>query len=64
MSDNYLLLVEGPDDEHVFYALLQHYQLPQRFKIKNKGGIEHLLSTLPVELTLNSELERLVLSQC
>lgn len=59
MSDSNLLFVEGTDDEHVFYALLNCYQLPQCFKIKNKGGIENLLGTLPTELTVNSELERL-----
>jgi len=59
MGDSNLLFVEGTDDEHVFYALLNCYQLPQCFKIKNKGGIENLLGTLPTELTVNSELERL-----
>ena len=30
------LLVEGKDDEHVFYSLLKHHQIPRRFEIKNK----------------------------
>lgn len=52
------LLVEGKDDEHVFYSLLEHYQIPERFKIKNKEGINKLLDTLDVELD-QSGLERL-----
>lgn len=49
------LLVEGKDDEHVFYSLLKHHQIPNRFKIKNKESISNLLSTLEVEL-LSSDL--------
>jgi len=52
------LLVEGKDDEHVFYSLLEHYQVPERFKIKNKEGIDRLLETLDVEID-QSGLERL-----
>ncbi len=58
MTDRYLLLVEGRDDEHVFYHLLKHYQIPEQFKIKNKEGIENLLGTLSTELK-RSDLERL-----
>jgi hypothetical protein len=54
---NYLL-VEGNDDEHVLYSLLTHYQIPERFKIRNKQGIDKLLETLDVELK-RSGLERL-----
>src|SRR6266566_3549202 len=46
---NYLL-VEGNDDEHVFYSLLKHHRVPQGFKIKNKGSVEAILDTLDVEL--------------
>src|SRR6266567_1241216 len=46
---NYLL-VEGKDDEHVLNSLLEHYHIPQRFKIKNKEGILNLLDTLKTEL--------------
>src|SRR6266566_3515762 len=49
------LLVEGKDDEHVFYSLLKHHQIPNRFKIKNKESISNLLNTLEVEL-LSSDL--------
>lgn len=54
---NYLL-VEGNDDEHVLYSLLNHYQVPEQFKIRNKQGIDKLLETLDVELK-RSGLERL-----
>ena len=58
MADRYVLLVEGKDDEHVFCHLLEHYQVPDRFEIINKKGIDNLLGTLPTELK-RSDLERL-----
>lgn len=58
MADSNVLLVEGKDDEHVLYALLQHYGVPEVFKIKDKEGINNLLGTLDVEL-LASELGQL-----
>jgi len=57
MAERYLL-VEGKDDEHVFYHLLKHHQIPECFEIKNKEGIDNLLDTLPTELK-RSNLERL-----
>lgn len=56
MADTRVLLVEGRDDEHVFYNLLEYHQVPERFKIKNKEGISKLLDTLDVEL-LASDLQ-------
>ena len=58
MADKAVLLVEGKDDEHVFYALLNFHGVPDAFRIKDKQGIDNLLGTLDVEL-LASELERL-----
>lgn len=58
MADINLLLVEGKDDLHVLYHLAQHYQLPERFRIKDTGGVEVLLETLEVALDA-SGLERL-----
>jgi len=58
MADNNLLLVEGKDDLHVLYALLQHHQVPERFEVKNKEGIDNLLNTLPTELK-SSDLDNL-----
>jgi len=45
MADRYVLLVEGRDDEHVFCHLLEHYQVPDRFEIINKKGIDNPLHT-------------------
>lgn len=53
-----LLLVEGKDDQHVLWHLAEHYQLPELFKIKDKGGVDNLLDTLDVEIEA-SGLERL-----
>jgi len=44
------LLVEGKDDLYVVCSLLEHYHVPEVFKIKSKDGIENLLETLDVEL--------------
>lgn len=52
------LLVEGKDDEHVFYSLLAHHNVPDNFKVKNKEGFEKLLSELDVEHD-ESDLKRL-----
>src|SRR6266567_3645990 len=46
---NYLL-VEGDDDEHVFYSLLEHYRVPDQFKIENKNGVNKLIDELDAEL--------------
>ncbi|MFP4438207.1 MAG: DUF3226 domain-containing protein [Chloroflexaceae bacterium] len=58
MADRNILLVEGKDDEHVFYSLLMHHQVPEVFRIKNKDGVNNLLETLDVEID-RSGLERL-----
>lgn len=56
-AHNYLL-VEGKDDEHVFYSLLGHHLIPECFSIKNAESIEKLLDRLEVEL-MQSDLGRL-----
>lgn len=58
MADRAVLLVEGKDDKHVFYALLNHHGIPRTILIKDKQGIDNLLDTLEVEL-LASELKQL-----
>jgi hypothetical protein len=58
VADRAVLLVEGKNDEHVFYSLLEFHGIPEVFRIKDKQGIDNLLNTLDVEL-LASELERL-----
>ena len=45
-----LLLVEGPNDKHVLWALLQHHQLPQSFGIEELGGIEKRLENIETRL--------------
>ena len=58
MADQFLMLVEGRDDEHVLYHLLEHHKVPDGFKIRDKKGIDNLLETLDVEL-IGSGLKRL-----
>lgn len=58
MPRKYKMLVEGKDDEHVLYSLLEHHRVPEQFKIKNKEGLEKLLNQLDVEHD-ESDLERL-----
>ena len=58
MATKSLLLVEGKDDEHVLYHLLEHHNVPTTFRIKDKKGIENLLETLDAELDAGG-LERL-----
>jgi len=58
MADRAVLLVEGKDDEHVFYALLKHHGITQPIRVKDKKGIDNILATLEVEL-LGSELKQL-----
>ena len=45
----HVLLVEGPDDKHVVLHLCQRAGLGINFYIKEKGGIDALLSDLGVE---------------
>lgn len=44
------LLVEGVNDKHVLWALLQHHQVPESFEVRDKAGYENLRDTLDVEL--------------
>jgi hypothetical protein len=50
MSPLHVLLVEGPDDEHVVGHLLKFHGLLDSIKIKAKGGLPKLMSEFPVEL--------------
>lgn len=59
-ADKFVLLVEGKDDLYVLSELLEHHQVPETFRIKNKEGIDPLLDTLDVELIAGS-LERLAI---
>lgn len=42
------LLVEGNDDRHVVWNLLEQHAFPETFSVEEKGGIEKLLSSFPV----------------
>ncbi len=55
-----LLLVEGPDDEHVVKAICKAHSIsvPDAFAIQQKQGCDQLLESIPVELKA-SDRERL-----
>lgn len=52
------LLVEGRDDACVVSSLLKHYQIPEVFEVRNKEGIDQIITSLPVELK-GSEIDTL-----
>lgn len=58
MADPNVLLVEGKDDQHVFWSLLEHHQVPETFEVIDMGGIDNLLRELPVRLK-GSDLQHL-----
>ena len=43
-----VLLVEGNDDQHVIWSLLQKYEIAKTFEVVDSKGIEKLLDQLPV----------------
>lgn len=55
MMRRYQLLVEGKDDLHVFYNLLEHHHIPERFIIKSQEGFTKLQDTLRVQLKPSDE---------
>jgi hypothetical protein len=51
-----ILIVEGPGDQHVIWALCGQYQLPQTFEVSLAGkntGKEAVLADFPVQLKNN-----------
>jgi len=58
MNEKNLLFVEGKDDEHVFYSLLKFHNVPEKFKVQNKGGLDNILELLDVVIDA-TDLERL-----
>src|SRR6185503_2668817 len=59
MADEYVLLLEGKDDDSVFFHLLNYYQIPENLcKRKKKDGFSKIINDLDVELDA-SGLERL-----
>lgn len=44
------LAVEGTDDQHVLYALMQHHGMERAFDVLPQRGIDKLLDALPTLL--------------
>jgi hypothetical protein len=49
------LLVEGPDDKHVMWALLGAHQVAPSFVVEDLGGVERLLESVRVRLVARSD---------
>jgi hypothetical protein len=58
MADPLLLVVEGPDDKHVIWAVLARHGFAPSFMIKDEGGFENLHSRLSRRLKPGTDLER------
>jgi hypothetical protein len=58
MADRLLLVIEGPDDEHVIYAIAKRHSFVPKFKVSAEGGVEKLLKQIPVRLKPGTDLER------
>jgi len=59
MNPSFALIVEGSDDQHVLYALLQYHHFEPKFQILNDVGYEQLIKRLPARLSLLSGISRL-----
>ena len=59
MSHSLRLVVEGPDDKHVLFALLNHNNFKPEFEIKDEEGFPNLFKRLPAQLKVTSALDRL-----
>ncbi|MFM7202647.1 MAG: DUF3226 domain-containing protein [Myxococcota bacterium] len=46
MNKRNVLLVEGPHDKHVLYALAAHHKLSECFKIETLNGLDALRTRL------------------
>lgn len=55
MADKKILLVEGPDDEHVLKHICGNRGIPQLDKVESQDGVENLIESLGVRLTLSEE---------
>jgi hypothetical protein len=58
MADRLLLVVEGPDDKHVLWAILARHQFAPQFTIRDEGGFQTLLARVPIHLKPGGDLER------
>ena len=50
MADKKILLVEGPDDEHVLKHICGNRGVPKLDEVKPHGGVDKLLDSIPVRL--------------
>ena len=50
MAAKRILLVEGNDDQHVFKAIFSRHKLDHLDEIKENGGYDQLMESLPVRL--------------
>jgi hypothetical protein len=50
MATKKILLVEGPDDEHVLKHLCGNRDVPRLDEVKSHGGVDQLLDGFPVQL--------------
>ena len=50
MADRKILLVEGPDDEHVLKHICGNRGIARLDEVKPHGGVEQLLESIPVQV--------------
>lgn len=50
MSPKRFLLVEGPNDKHVVWALLEHHKVPETFKVEEISGVDKRIQNARVRL--------------
>ena len=55
MGNRKILLVEGPDEEHVLKHICGHYGIPHLDEVKPLGGVSKLLESIPVQLKASEE---------
>jgi hypothetical protein len=55
MTGKKVLLVEGPDDEHVLKHICGNRGIPHLDDIKSHGGVEELLDSMPVRLKASED---------
>lgn len=54
-----VLLVEGKDDQHVIWSLLEHYNVPETFVVNDCDGIDNLLHDVSLRLTTPTMYKRI-----
>lgn len=58
MGERLLLSVEGQDDKHVIWAILEHHGFEPHFNVKDEEGYENLHNRLSPRLKPGTDLER------